>query len=340
MLESKHIPGNVKHRGFTLIELLVVITILGLLMALLMPAVQYAREASRVSQCSNNLRQLGIAMSNYLSQQKVFPLGMAYGTQMDQRADSLSSSWSMQSFLLPHLDKQTLFENINFNLNVTFYEGKLANETARQTKVSSFLCPSDPAGTRYGMGNNYVGSVGPDYSAVRPLGLFGQLLTVRERDVEDGFSKTLAMSERRIDWGITTKVTRDTVMSFTASPGFDLAKSKGDFDKIPNLDATLEQCATATSPLWWYNGWQWGRAGMSWTLFNTIVTPNWGHNCREGTDNIPWDRGVIPPSSFHAGGVNAMMADGTVRFISDSIDRHIFRAIGTRRGSEVVHGDF
>src|SRR5262245_53152460 len=134
--------------GFTLIELLVVIAIIAVLISLLLPAVQSAREAARRAQCTNNMKQLGLAVANYESATGSYPA--SYGTRtLTGQVWSTWGSWSPQSMMLPYLEQTTLYNAINFSMvshgNVSDYpEGVAAQRTAITTKIASFICPSNP----------------------------------------------------------------------------------------------------------------------------------------------------------------------------------------------------
>lgn len=325
-----------KRPGFTLIELLVVLAVIGTLVAILLPAVNMVMESTNRTRCAGKLRDFGLAIRAYHSTHGVYPLGMGYGNWKHQDTDSRSSSWSMHSFLLPYFELGQLYEQINFDVNVNKYEGTAINETARLTRVGMFLCPSDPTFYIEHTGNNYVGCIGPDYYVVKPLGLFGSLLSVRDEDVVDGLTNTIAMSERIIDWGLDGKATIGSVYYITGNPTFDVNNTDGDADRIAHLDSLLDRCKRSTRHFWYYNGRQWSRGGLSWTLFNTIAPPNIAKNCRHGNDDAPWERGVLPPSSYHPGGVNVLMADGSVHFLDETVHLGVFRAMGSRaRGDDL-----
>src|SRR5437868_1467296 len=131
-------------RGFTLIELLVVIAIISVLIALLLPAVQSAREAARRAQCTNNLKQIGLAIHNYFDTNQVFPPGYASlwkkdGGDEGVAEDDIGHGWGWASMILPHVEQRSLYNAINFGLTMTNPE----NSTAQQLRVNVYLCPSD-----------------------------------------------------------------------------------------------------------------------------------------------------------------------------------------------------
>jgi prepilin-type N-terminal cleavage/methylation domain-containing protein/prepilin-type processing-associated H-X9-DG protein len=214
--------------GFTLIELLVVIAIIAVLIALLLPAVQAAREAARRAQCTNNLKQLGLAVANYESSTGVYP--QCYG----QRAawdptntasggtigDSGWGNFSVHDLILPYMEGGPIYNAMNFNISSSDNEDNAIQASAIGTRVNSFLCPSSPlpVGTLYGClnvapfksiqypGNSYWGSVGPTvlpWGSAKPTGMFstsccGDPGAIGVRDVLDGTSNTIAFGEWKI----------------------------------------------------------------------------------------------------------------------------------------------
>jgi prepilin-type N-terminal cleavage/methylation domain-containing protein/prepilin-type processing-associated H-X9-DG protein len=204
--------------GFTLIELLVVIAIIGVLVSLLLPAVQSAREAARRSQCTNNLKQIGLALHNYESAVGSFPLGGNAAPQAPGGGLTDWAGWSAQTMLLPYLEQGPIYNSVNFFCNGRGnVVGESINYTASTTKINSFLCPSstDPRGGNWGVGgipgalqrplpgNNYFASAGSSimwlgWPQDTPNGLFavrGPALGIR--DVTDGTSQTIAFGEYR-----------------------------------------------------------------------------------------------------------------------------------------------
>jgi prepilin-type N-terminal cleavage/methylation domain-containing protein len=187
--------------AFTLIELLVVIAIIGALVALLLPAVQAAREAARRSQCSNNLKQLGLAIHNYVQSSGVLPFG-----QGDEPTGTFNG-WSSLTMMLPNLEQGAVFNAINFQIPDGSVPGSAQNRTSQAVSIATFLCPSDPDRLTANAGhNNYFGNTGIDplVNTANPSGLFGGNYgsgpyvpaTVRLQDITDGLSQTVAFSER------------------------------------------------------------------------------------------------------------------------------------------------
>jgi prepilin-type N-terminal cleavage/methylation domain-containing protein/prepilin-type processing-associated H-X9-DG protein len=209
--------------GFTLIELLVVIAIIAVLIALLLPAVQSAREAARRAQCTNNLKQLGLAVANYESSTTAYPQCYAQRAAWDISGYTLGDSgwgnWSIHAYILPYMDGGPIYNSINFSVSSSDNEDNAYQASAIGTRVNSFLCPSSPlpVGTLYcclGVapfnqirfpGNNYWGSVGAcvlPWASAKPPGLFsivgpGDPAVIAVRDVVDGTSNTIAFGEWR-----------------------------------------------------------------------------------------------------------------------------------------------
>ena len=299
-------------RAFTLIELLVVIAIIGVLVALLLPAVQAAREAARRTQCVNNLKQIGLALHNYESVHQTLPPG--YVSNFDSTGTDLGPGWGWAAMMLPQFEQTTTYSAINFSLNVEVP----ANLTARLVIVGNFLCPSDRvepswaavdrdlltgapkreicrvAPSNY-VGMNGVGEPGPDGEGV----LFRNS-RVAFRDITDGLSQTLAIGERSHLLGVAT-----WTGAVTGALLYD-----DDGDKIGRT--TLE-----TGP-----GMVLGHSGEGSGPGSNRSEPNQFY-------------------SMHAGrGVNFLFADGHVAFLKSSMNYQAYVALSTRSRGEVISGDY
>ncbi len=342
-----------RQSGFTLIELLVVIAIIAVLIALLLPAVQMAREAARRTQCRSNLKQIGLALHNYQATHQVFPFGKGLDYRAVLPGVPVYPRWSTQSLILPELEYAHLYNNINFSFppETPGMGGVIAfmpayqnpgrvNAAECRTPIELFLCPSDPAivtGDWPGQ-NNYVANQGgwlcdrsdapgaaSDNSPLETqTGVLYYLSKVRPADILDGTANTAMFSEKLRGEGKPNPRTDMFVMPHQTS-----------------LDATFRTCsntnATTATPLTSKYGYSWVMGENCCTLYNHVSPPNTltcGGTGFPGTmTNMAMQ---VPPSSLHSGGVNVLMCDGQVRFVSSSVDLVIWRAIGTRRGEEVV----
>ncbi len=351
--------------GFTLIELLVVIAIIGVLVALILPAVQSARDAARRTQCSNNLKQIGLALHNYHQALGVFPMG---GSKNNRKLDGDSYDqwcvWSSLGALLPGLEHSPMFNAINFDFAPEITDGVShpMNATVNLAVVGMFLCPSD---SRAGQQNtcSYQGSYGTTTNDNYPqtggcTGLFTVQQSFGIPACTDGTSGTVAFAEAlvgdgmgygRIGHDITnpSRYRGNVFMSaaVSAPPGARIVDA---FQNKAAVLAGLDACATAfrdTNYIADHRGWRWGMGVTGYTMFNTILTPN-DHQyqfggCRfNGMPDWNMDNGfVYGASSYHPGGVNALFADGSVRFVKDGIDRMVWWSLGTKAGGEVVSAD-
>lgn len=367
-------------RGFTLIELLVVITIIAVLIALLLPSVQAAREAARRLQCCQNLKQIGLALHNYHESKDCFPSGHAQSFHSPPPGNGYASwsDWSAQTMLLPYMEQATIYSAINFNYCGGYNYGSLANSTSWTTIISTFLCPSDGnAGmNRPGPGvgmpniNSYRGSVGttsqgstfgyggcsPDpfklqggdpHCQAQSTGLFIYWYCYGIRHCTDGLSNTVAFSESLVGnpTGPTNRTRNNAVIGVTAAASADVY----DASSLPpaTLANALQACNAAyESGAHLSNavGSRWGWGSVTETLFHTIVTPNstqyqWA-SCRTGcADCFADNASYSNAQSNHFGGVNVLMADGSARFIKDSINPRTWMAIGTKAGNEVIDAE-
>jgi prepilin-type N-terminal cleavage/methylation domain-containing protein/prepilin-type processing-associated H-X9-DG protein len=366
-------------RGFTLIELLVVIAIIGVLIALLLPAVQSAREAARRSQCTNNMKQLGLALANYESAHQAYP--GTYGTRgVDGATWSTWGSWSVQSQLLPFLEQTNVYNSINFGLFSHGGDGDFTNTTAITTRIQSLLCPSSPLafGTYYGKikpGNNYFASVGSSLHWVgssgnsAPNGIFcyaGSAPTngdaipfpITIASVTDGTSNTIAFGEWRTgDFNESKLSIPQDVINLGQDPPGISGDGWGDarmnmplgaqpFLQWINMCAGFAPKSIQNGGNNWetnmsYLGQDWNQGMFGWTLGNTLLAPNPPFpNCRMCSWNGDWDcPGMYGMSSFHPGGGNVALADGSVRFLKSSTSNITVWSLGSRGQGETISAD-
>jgi prepilin-type N-terminal cleavage/methylation domain-containing protein/prepilin-type processing-associated H-X9-DG protein len=301
-------------RGFTLIELLVVLGIIGLLVGLLIPAVQSAREAGRRAQCATNLRQIGIAMNAYHAVHNMFPPGYIARHPPPPVVDNYSEI----SFLLPQLEQEALYSSINFAFNTfeTAESPTLENHTARNTKLAVLLCPSDGEPEHL---NSYRFNRGR-WGGIRP-GFFDGPFTFwvhpSAASVTDGLSQTAFVSER-------------IGGSFGASIGWPRDVKYLSYSLIVGSDGPYIPLCVAEQPALWTTS-----SGRYWML-SGFYNANYNHNgapndprpsCGPGLTNLGY--GLHPPRSYHPGVVNVLMGDGHATPIGDSIDVKIWKALGT-----------
>jgi prepilin-type N-terminal cleavage/methylation domain-containing protein/prepilin-type processing-associated H-X9-DG protein len=297
--------GHQLRKAFTLIELLVVIAIIAILVGLLLPAVQKVRESAARAQCQNNLKQIGLAAHAYHDAKK----GLPPGYLATAAYPSTSPGWGWAAYLLPYLEQEPLYRQINFNLPV---EG----QAIIQTMLPAFLCPSDmPPASAFAITNatfgtvclaapsSYAATCGSDASEVDDPtgnGIFYRNSKTRFTDITDGTSNTAMIGDRA--W----------------------ADTKGIWAGAPN------GAVTRSGPT---NPWP-STTGSAQAL--VLVHNNWINITTDA------DGGLDDFSSKHTGGANILFGDGSVRFIRsitvDGPDRLAFWAMGTRAGGETIQG--
>ena len=319
--------------GFTLVELLVVIAIIATLIGLLLPAVQSAREAARRSSCSNNLKQVGLATLNYESANKRFP------PRRLQPAEA-----SPQVLILSYLEEGSRFAQFDLTVNIHNSPLNSQNGRARQQDVASYLCPSDSSTARYETAgrSNYFACVGgaPWAGGTRIDGIFAMPDTTRDgykaSNITDGLSKTALFAEvmRGTVPDGTSTVTHTTAFTIaTTYTGAQLENGTRVPQCMQNANGTQLQ----------YTGQQYYRAFLPFTFMYThTLPPNWNrntgnratqrHNCGQGNFNTAH----IAASSYHGNLVGVVMADGSVRFVEDSVDFTVWQGVGSRAGGEAA----
>lgn len=320
-----------RRSGFTLIELLVVIAIIGVLISLLLPAVQKVREAANRAKCANNLKQLGTALHNYQTTQTKFPPAATYS--LTQSYDS----WSLQARILPYIEQENLEKLINYAASPD------TQTTVAKTYVATFACPSEAEPTPNDDGfyfSNYAINQGTWFiynpqTGVGGDGAFAVNRMMTPAEITDGMSSTLGFAEVKA---------HSAYLRDSGQPNMPNAP-------VPNTPAEVTayggELRTTTGHTEWFDG------SVHHTGFTTVFPPNAVVNFASGSENFDVDftssrenkvktnltYAAVTSRSYHTGLVNVFMMDGSVRSINNGINAATWRALGTRRGKEVT-GDF
>jgi prepilin-type N-terminal cleavage/methylation domain-containing protein/prepilin-type processing-associated H-X9-DG protein len=335
-----------RHRAFTLVELLAVIVIVTMLVGLLLPAVQMAREAARRAQCQNNLHQLGVAAHNYHDVHGVLP----FGSGASYPGFPPFARWSAHSQLLPYLGQEALYNSLNFSFppetphlggpalisTPAWHNPNHVNHNECRQIVRTFLCPSDRSFSTdpdWPGVNNYATNVGTTHIAnhseaapnptdpedLKRVGVIYFFSRVTFGDITDGLSITAMFSEK-----IRGPDPRaDMYLMLTGS----------------TIDQTYEACRSVRVggdlPIMQRQGMSWAMGLMPCVWYNHVSPPNTpacvGVAMTGSRVSVTCQ---MPPTSYHRGGVNVLMCDGAVRYISNQISLSVWRALGTRRAEE------
>ena len=336
-----------KRSGFTLVELLVVIAIIGILVGLLLPAVQSAREAARRMQCSNNLKQLGLALHNYHDTHRQFPINYSmsaagFGGSGGNSGDGNSRQCSWMGMILPMIEQTNLYNRIDWNVGLKVNGAPSVNVPIAQTVIPAFRCPSDGSGNngKYGDrewlgrwtpaslygefgGTNYKGCVGSDWA-------FGSLYSNNLGGIPNGLDGSNGMFVRDENVRPANPKDRKRMADVT--------------DGLSNTYAIGEALPELSSHTFWY--------GVNVNLATSAIPLNSYLKVYRATNPRANYFGNLGPSpqfapywdwvnnysyaSNHTGGGQFTMGDGSVRFVSENIDLQMYRATGSMNGGEVV----
>ncbi len=341
--------------GFTLVELLVVIAIIGVLMGLLLPAVQMAREASRRATCSNNLRQLGLAVFNYESARRKLPVNQLGPGAAKSGGGYQSGYYSWLVPLLPYLEQTNVYDRFDRSIHNGDGNGHRIstahpNALAAATVINTFLCPSDTPGNNSVMGtsnpasSSYAGNAGwPTYST----GVTGERATpgryngaipvvdpatprvwhgspnLSWQDFTDGSSNTALIAERLI---------QTATSAATVNAGDQRLKSHHVLERFETLEQTVASLTSSHTHVFqsshigrsWSSGW-----AFAGPVYYHVVSPN-GKIGHYSSTPAYGDIFLITSSSRHPGGANMALADGSTRFVSDEVTPVVWWAAGGR----------
>lgn len=344
-----------KRHGFTLVELLVVIAIIGILIALLLPAVQQAREAARRMQCTNNLKQLGLAMHNYHDTYQALPARVG-GTETNLKR---LSGWIG---ILPFIEEKPLYDRIASGDGTMppFGDRPWRDFAPFNMQIQKLLCASEPAPPIYEDkydkkgSSNYAFSIGDcarytlDHQAYESRGVFSFYNYCNFKNITDGLSNTvllgekgLGTDEKKLIGGIIVTGTPWVINEQDGiNPGICLA--------MRPLGGTYPSSVTWAN----FNGRRWTDGAVNLQGFCTILPPN-APSCSRKTND--WSEGIVSASSYHPGGANAAMADGSVMFVPETIDTGdlsqpapqqgqspygVWGALGSKSGGEVAQSPY
>ncbi|NLX96189.1 MAG: DUF1559 domain-containing protein [Rhodopirellula sp.] len=308
---------TVRRRAFTLVELLVVIAIIGVLIALLLPAVQAAREAARRSQCVNNLTQVGLALRNYESAHFVLPPGVVDAKRpIRNKPEGYHLGWIVQ--LLPYLDETIAFRHIDFSVGA-YHKN---NTPVRKVMIESIRCPSDGQGWGGPGLSSYAGC---HHDREAPIdtdqcGVFFLNSAVRSRQIPDGLAYTIFVGEKRLDARETTWLSG--TMATLRNTGTRLNGTEVDMNWDNHWQKDVEQSDDGTE---------------YWTPKPMEPMGSAGDESQlSAVPDAEWQWIVGGFSSFHPGVSNFLFGDGSVHAISDRIAMDVYQRLGNRADGKLL----
>ena len=331
-MKNVKLGGGGKLRGFTLVELLVVIAIIGILIGLLLPAVQAAREAARRMQCTNQLKQFGLAAQNFHDVHEYFP--NLSGQKIFKSKYTGNGNWtrfSAHSVMLPYIEQSAMYDEVIRQIENGNAPWTESAEMPWCKNIAAFLCPSDgnakrPEGSVCGTSYRICAgdlAKGWEWDEYRGFGSDGDAHPISVSDITDGTSNSMAFSEAVMGGANTANKVKGGI----ATLGGNYGASPTDW---PNLGFRPVNCAAVrgsngefvsgtsvdTTGQHWRQGARWADANGNYTPFFAILPPN-SPSCAN-TNAEDWC--ITAASSNHSGGVNVVMVDGSVRFVSETID--------------------
>ena len=336
-----------KRRGFTLIELLVVIAIIAVLIGLLLPAVQKVREAAARLKCQNNLKQIGLAAHNYESTNLSFPPGAGQLPSLPSGYPSSGTQRpSPQALILPYVEQANKYNQFDFRYDINL---AAVNAPARFQDVPIYICPSDasgaafaPAGTPYGR-SNYHANIGASASPTDKSGLTGGIYFVEFTNAQwNGGNKSGAVKIGEITDGTSNTAMFSEIKRGNLRNGATSTTTPADPNEVRLVASMAGNAASLRSPpaacnatsgtSYTYAGLQYYRSFAFTSFYTHTVPPNY-----KGGDCTDLSNVHLAARSFHSGGVNVVLCDGSVRFVADSIDPNVWRLFGARSDGQVLN---